>query len=69
MIWPMILPIHLFAILFCPSLVHSQQQALFDPGPTEIGILVPSTLDDPLFVLGTPTDYDIGGEVLTIGYL
>jgi len=65
----MILLIHLFAILFCSSRVHSQQQVLFDPGPTQIGILVPSTLDDPLFVLGTYTGYDTGGEILTIGYL
>jgi len=59
----MIRPIHLFALLFCSSLVHSQQQVLFDPGPTQVGILVPSTLRDPVFVLGAHTDYDKRGEV------
>lgn len=57
----MTLPIYLFALLFCPDLVHSQGQISFAPGSTEIEILAPSTLLDPFFVhetLGTHTDYD-----------
>ena len=60
----MTLPIYLFALLFCPDLVHSQGQISFAPGSTEIEILAHSTLLDPFFVhetLGTHTDYDARG--------